>query len=126
MKLRDLRIAAGKDQKEIAEMLGVAVSTYSQYETGKTIPSLHVLRKLADYYNVSLDYLVDRTSEDYLHLSEEEKELIYFYNNVTKTSQASLLREARYLLGEEQYKKSSGTVDAGKFEEDLDDKELES
>lgn len=107
MKLRDLRIAAGKDQKEIAEILGVAVSTYSQYETGKTIPSLSVLRTLADYYNVSLDYLVDRTSEDYLNLSEEEKELIYFYNNVNKHNQANLLREARYLLGEEQYKKNA-------------------
>lgn len=123
MKLHDLRIAAGKDQKEIAEMLGVAVSTYSQYETGKTIPSLSVLRKLADYYNVSLDYLVDRTSEDYLNLTDEEKELIYFYNNVNEVSQASLLREARYLLGEEQYRKDMASLDIEKRGKDAGDKE---
>lgn len=48
-------------QKEIAEVLGVSQNTYSQYETGKIALTDQILITLADYYQVSVDYLLDRT-----------------------------------------------------------------
>ncbi|MBR5825574.1 MAG: helix-turn-helix transcriptional regulator [Clostridia bacterium] len=48
-------------QREIAEYLGVSQNTYSQYENGVIAFTDQVLIKLADYYNVSIDYLMDRT-----------------------------------------------------------------
>ena len=48
-------------QREIAEYLGVSQNTYSQYENGVIAFTDHVLIKLADYYGVSVDYLMDRT-----------------------------------------------------------------
>ncbi len=53
---RDIR------QKEIAAYLNVSQNTYSQYETGVISLTAEVLIKLADYYHVSIDYLLDRTN----------------------------------------------------------------
>lgn len=48
-------------QKSVANTLGVQESAYQRYEHGKVVPSVNVIIKLADAYNVSLDYLVGRT-----------------------------------------------------------------
>ncbi len=48
-------------QKDIAAYLNVSQNTYSQYETGVISLTAEVLIKLADYYQVSIDYLLDRT-----------------------------------------------------------------
>lgn len=61
--LRDLREDNDLRQKDIAEILNVSQNTYSQYETGVIALTAEVLIKLADYYNVSVDYLLDRTNE---------------------------------------------------------------
>lgn len=65
MQFRNLRgIREDRDirQKEIAAVLNVSQNTYSQYETGVIALTAEVLIKLADYYNVSIDYLLDRTN----------------------------------------------------------------
>ena len=62
-RLRTLRLSAGLKQSEIAEMLGIQQTVYSRYERGfQTIP-LHFLIKLADFYNSSTDYILNRTNE---------------------------------------------------------------
>ena len=59
-RLRDLREDADKNQSEIAKILLIDQRTYSNYETGKReIPVRHLIA-LADYYNVSIDYIVGR------------------------------------------------------------------
>lgn len=58
--LKYLRKKHGKTQKDIANMLGVATNTYTQYETNYRQPDIETLIKLADYYLVSLDILVGR------------------------------------------------------------------
>lgn len=59
--LRGIREDRDIKQKEIAQILNVSQNTYSQYETGVISLTAEVLIKLADYYNVSTDYLLDRT-----------------------------------------------------------------
>ena len=59
-RLKDLREDADKAQKEIAAILGIDQRTYSNYETGKReIPVRHLM-VLADFYEVSIDYIVGR------------------------------------------------------------------
>jgi len=59
-RLRDLREDRDMKQKEIAALLQIDQRVYSNYETGKRdIPLRHLLT-LADFYGVSLDYLVGR------------------------------------------------------------------
>lgn len=60
--IRNLRIDGGYTQRQIAEVLGVSQNTYSQYEIGVLNYSVESLEKLADFYGVSVDYLLGRTA----------------------------------------------------------------
>ena len=59
--IRKLRTDMGYTQKQIAEVLGVSQNTYSQYEIGILNYPVDALVKLADFYGVSVDYLLGRT-----------------------------------------------------------------
>ena len=61
--IRNLREDNDKTQKEIADYLNIKQTTYSKYELGKINIPVDVFIKLADYYGVSVDYLVGRTKE---------------------------------------------------------------
>lgn len=61
--IRNLRIDNGYTQKQIAAYLGISQNTYSQYEVGVLNYSVDTLEKLADFYGVSVDYLLGRTGE---------------------------------------------------------------
>lgn len=56
--LRILRKNKGLSMKELGEIIGVAESTISQYETGKREPDFETLLKLGEFFNVSVDYLL--------------------------------------------------------------------
>ena len=64
--LRDIREDRDLRQKDIAAVLNVSQNTYSQYETGVISLTAEVLIKLADYYGVSIDYLLDRTNNPHI------------------------------------------------------------
>lgn len=59
--LAELRKEKGYLQKEVAAYLNVTVATISNYEKGVHTPDLDTLGKLADFYDVSTDYLLQRT-----------------------------------------------------------------
>ena len=59
-RIRDLREDNDKKQIELAKHLNIDQSTYSDYENGKINIPIEQLIKIADFYNVSLDYLVGR------------------------------------------------------------------
>lgn len=58
--IRQLRIDLGCTQTEIADKLGVSQQAYANYETKKRQPDQETLVKLADIFNVSVDYLLGR------------------------------------------------------------------
>lgn len=60
-RLRDLREDRDLNQTEVAKMLGMSQTGYSKYETGENDIPTAVLIKLADFYDTSIDYLLDRT-----------------------------------------------------------------
>lgn len=59
--IRALREDSDLRQRELAEMLHVSQNTYSQYENGVIELTATHLVKLADFYHVSIDYLLGRT-----------------------------------------------------------------
>ena len=61
-RIRDLRNDRGLTQKDVANVLHVSQNTYSQYEIGVSRYPLDAIIKLAEYYGVSIDYLVGLTS----------------------------------------------------------------
>ena len=60
-RLRDLREDNDLKQKQLADLLQVHQTTYSDYELGRLNIPVAALHKLADFYNVSIDYLLGRT-----------------------------------------------------------------
>ena len=62
-RLKTLRIKAGLKQTEIAEILGKQQTMYSRYERGFQTILLNFLVKLADFYNTSTDYILNRTNK---------------------------------------------------------------
>lgn len=66
-RIRDLREDADLTQENIAFLLCCSRSTYSRYEEGNREISINDLIKLANFYDVSLDYLVGRVNFKYGH-----------------------------------------------------------
>ena len=61
MRLKEIRKAKGISQLKLALDLNTNQNTISRYETGEREPGIAELIKIADYFNVSIDYLVGRT-----------------------------------------------------------------
>ncbi|MBQ2914351.1 MAG: helix-turn-helix transcriptional regulator [Clostridia bacterium] len=59
MRLRELREERGLTQQAIAELLSVKQNTYSQYENGRRQLPIDMLIKLARFYKVSTDYILE-------------------------------------------------------------------
>lgn len=60
-RVRDLREDHDLTQKNVADMLNMQLTVYRRYETGERELPLWVAIRLADYYQVTLDYLVGRS-----------------------------------------------------------------
>ncbi len=61
MRLKELRKAKGISQLKLAMDLSMNQNTISRYETGEREADYKTLIKIADYFNVSIDYLLERT-----------------------------------------------------------------
>ena len=59
--IRDLREDKDLNQKQMAEILSIAQTTYSDYELGKINIPIEVLKKLSIYFDTSIDYLLGMT-----------------------------------------------------------------
>ena len=62
-RVRDLREDSDRTQKELAQYLKIHQTTYSDYELGQLNIPVPVLHKLADFYGISIDYLLGRTNQ---------------------------------------------------------------
>ena len=62
-RLKELRVSRNLTQKEIADSVGMAPVAYQRYEYGTREPAYQKLIALADYFDVSLDYLVGRSDD---------------------------------------------------------------
>lgn len=61
MRLKELCESKGLTQKEVAEIIGYSETSYARYENGKREPDISTLCKLAEYFNVTVDYLIGRS-----------------------------------------------------------------
>ena len=77
MKIKELRKNNKETQQEISDKLKMKRVTYGNYENELTQPTIKDLIKLADYFNVSLDYLCDRPFNNNIgYIPEDRKEII--------------------------------------------------
>lgn len=106
-RLKELRIKRGLQQKEVAADLQISKSAISQYEAGNREPDFELLKKLADYYYVSIDYLLERT-DDPSPLSETEWKNIPFamsspdgYDDLSEEGKRQIQSLVKFLLSKE-------------------------
>lgn len=78
-RIRQLRKENNITQEELGKMYGLAKSTVSLYESGRSNPDDEIKQKIADHFNVSIDWLLGRTDErrtaDEIIAEYKEKEL---------------------------------------------------
>ena len=83
--LRKLRDEKGLNQTQLGKELNLAQRTISNYETGERFPNEIILNQIADYFDVSMDYLLGRTTLKKYTVKRKKWLLIgprlYAYNN---------------------------------------------
>ena len=62
-RIQDLRTDADMSQKQLSEILHISQRSYSHYETGSRNIPVEMLIRLANYYDISVDYLIGRTDK---------------------------------------------------------------
>ena len=106
-KLKELRKEKNILQKEIAEKLNIKNTTYSNWEVGVSEPDIESLKKLADFFGCSIDYLVDREDEDGTivisgnHLSNDETVLLDKLRQLQPVKKEIIYRYVDFLLDEQ-------------------------
>ena len=97
MNLINLKTINNDSQEKLAKIAEVSQKTISNYLNGTTEPSLKELCKFADYYNVTLDYLVGReTNSNYI--SAEEKEFLDYFKQLKPINQIKIIAEIKGIL----------------------------
>lgn len=114
MNLKKLRLELGISQKELAEKLGVSPTNIYNYETGRTQPSVEWIIKLADFFEVSTDFLLGREDDFGVirsqsaapALDKDEQELIENFRELNRLQKQKILAYTEGMLAaERQYTK---------------------
>lgn len=67
MNLKKIRKEKGISQLKLAMELNMSQNTISRYETGEREPGINELIRIADYFNISIDYLLERTQNPHIN-----------------------------------------------------------
>lgn len=98
LRIKDLRTERHLTQQDVADATCISRSVLSQYEAGSVDPTASVISRLADYFQVSIDYLVGR-EDDLGNISlpsqstpsRKERELLAIFRQMTDAQQNRFL-----------------------------------
>ena len=93
--LKSLRAANNKTQKQVANILGITQAAYAMYENGARSLPIDVIKTLADYFCVSVDYLLGRPEAPQ---PIEQPRFIMLYNSLSATQQEKVIAYMEGLL----------------------------
>lgn len=132
--LSDLRNKAHITQKDLANILGVSRGTIGMYEIGQRDPDTETLKKISDYFNVSVDYLLGRTDNKVVSDSKEDTpvekisksldddpDLSEFWNVLKEREDLKLLFKQTKSMAPNDIKKIIRIIKAIEDEEDRND-----
>jgi len=111
-RLRELRKESGLRQDELAENLNFARATISYYETGARIPDIQKISIIADFFDVSVDYMLGRTNvKRFITTSEEVVCILEMFKSLSKPKQDELLLNIKTLRKREQSERELSVAD---------------
>lgn len=98
-RLKILRLECEKTQEEVAKDLGISRIRYNQYETGKRTPDNEILVQIAEYFNVSVDYILGKSEirnpyESHARIKdsiEDDPELLEFWEVLKEREDLQLM-----------------------------------
>lgn len=98
---------SGKDQKVVAEVVGVAPSTFNEWMKAKKYPRIDKIEILANYFGILKSDLIEEVTEDGYspsepQLTEGEKVLLDLFNRVPEDQQQLVLQMIRAALGSQE------------------------
>lgn len=98
---------SGRDQKEVADAVGVAPSTFNEWMRGKKYPRIDKIEMLANYFGILKSDLIEEVKEDgyspsELQLTEGEKILLDLFRKVPESDQQMVLNMIRAALGNQE------------------------
>lgn len=99
MKLKELRESQHETQLSISKKLGIPYHNYNKYELGQVEPDIQTIIKIANFYNISIDYLLERQFGSDLelgHLSTEKKEAVKL---LLKLNDLNFIKAVSYMAG---------------------------
>lgn len=106
-RIKELREKMGIEQKQLAVDLGVSQPTISDWENGRKTPSAKRTEKIADYFQVTIDYLLCRTDDAFSQdsrsvtgndeeIDKELRELKAIWNQLDPQYRNEILKYAKY------------------------------
>lgn len=99
MKIKSLRENTGKSPNDIAKELNITIQSYYRYETGQNEPNITNLKKLADIYGVSLDYLCDHQTQNQIkigYLNDQQRQLVEL---IKELNELNTIKAISYISG---------------------------
>ncbi len=96
--MKKLRTMARMSQRELADIIGVSQQSVNKYENHGVEPGIETLIKIADYFNVSVDYLIGRADSETnrenpgsVVLNEKERDFIFEFRRLSDSEKDSIL-----------------------------------
>ena len=97
--IRELREDKDIKQKDLAALFNVKENTWSQYETNSRTPDVETIKKIAVYFNVSIDYLLDLTCVKYNPKDPMFQELLIQFMQLNNNQKEIIIDKIRELNG---------------------------
>jgi transcriptional regulator with XRE-family HTH domain len=125
-RLKTLRNEKNLTQRELARLLNLSPSTIAMYETGQRFPDPETLKKIADFFNVSIDYLLGRTDirspvDEITEAVSDDPELLEFWNELKEREDLKLLFKQTKKLSPKDIKQIIRIIKAIEDEEDKEE-----
>ena len=97
MNLKKIRNEKNITQIRLSIAAEVSQETISAYESGKALPSVDTLIKIADFLDVSIDYLLDRTDNPTVNpsIKDEDKDIINIFHKLNKEQKEDVIKYAK-------------------------------
>ena len=117
--MKKLRVSLGMTQEAFAKSFGLSKSTYNNYEIGARDPGVLFLKKVADKYNVTVDFILGRSNDPQKIFSVEvedsptddgELRLVDNYRSLNEEGQEKLLDYSDDLVDTGKYKKHNQNI----------------
>ena len=99
MKLKKLRELTNTSADELAKLLNISVQSYYRYETGQNEPSIEKLKILADFYQISIDFICDYENDNSKKMNLLTPEQTQLFEAVSKLNKENALLALGYVNG---------------------------